>query len=108
MLTAFLTPGYKVVTAINGAMALDLARLVRPDLILLDLNLEGERDGLEVCRTVRSDPDPALAQTPVVVLTGETSQADIAAALAAGADSYVGKPYSPIARLALIETVLAR
>jgi DNA-binding response OmpR family regulator len=68
----------------------------RPDL-LLDLNLESHHDGLEVCRILRSDPDPALARTPVIMLTGEIHQAA----------SYVGKPYSPLSLMALIDTHLA-
>jgi CheY-like chemotaxis protein len=99
-------PEHRVVEAANVAQAVEMIHKTRPDLLLLDLNLEGHHDGLEVCRILRSDPDPELARTPVIMLTGETHQADIAAALAAGADGYVGKPYSPLSLMALINTHL--
>ncbi|MBI1880127.1 MAG: response regulator [Chloroflexi bacterium] len=99
---------HQVVQAVDAAQAIELARLTRPDLVLLDLNLQGHRDGLEVCRTLRSDPDPVLAQMPILMLTGETGEADIRAALAAGATGYIGKPYSPHSLLELIATLLAR
>jgi CheY-like chemotaxis protein len=93
LITATLIPEHRVVEAANVAQAVEMIhRIPPPDLLLLDLNLEGHHDGLEVCRILRSDPDPDLARTPVIMLTGETHQADIAAALAAGADGYVGKP----------------
>ncbi|NUM47468.1 MAG: response regulator [Anaerolineales bacterium] len=59
----------------------------RPDLILLDLNLKGYHDGLKVCHALRKEPDPTLAQVPVVVVSGFMDEEDIAAALAAGADA---------------------
>lgn len=98
---------HQVVQAGDPVQAIELARLTRPDLILLDLNLHNHHDGLNVCRTLRGDPDPALARVPIVMLTGATSEADIRAALEAGANSYVSKPYSPSALLALVARILA-
>jgi DNA-binding response OmpR family regulator len=108
LLGVLLTPEHQVVQAADPAQAIEQARLTRPDLVLLDLNLQGHQDGLEVCQILRSDSDPILAQVPIVMLTGLTTEADIRAALAAGANSYIGKPYSPRALLTLIAALLAR
>jgi len=63
---------------------------------------------LDVCRALRDDPDPALARVPIVILTGQTNEVAIRAALTAGADGYVGKPYSPKALLEVIARLLTR
>jgi DNA-binding response OmpR family regulator len=106
LLKLTLTPQYQVVPAGDPAQAVELVRLIKPDLILLDLNLRGHHDGLQVCRAIRQDLDPALSKVPIVMLTGQSGEADIAAALAAGADGYVHKPYSPKALKALIVAYL--
>lgn len=107
LLEATLSLDHQVIPAANAAQAIEYALRLRPDLILLDLNLQGHHDGLEVCRTLRSEADPTLAQMPIVILTGQATSADIAAALAAGADGYVRKPYSPNDLLTLVTTHLA-
>ena len=99
---------HQVVQAANAAQAIELARHLRPDLVLLDLDLEGDQDGLEVCRTLRREPDPILAQVPIVMLTGATTREDIRAALKAGANSYMGKPYSPKSLLAVVNALLGK
>jgi DNA-binding response OmpR family regulator len=108
LLKLTLSLNYRAVQATDVPEAIKLAQLTRPDLVLLDLNLTGGWDGLEVCRTLRSDPDPVLAQVPIVALTGETGRADIKAVLNAGVNSFVGKPYEAASLLALIDTLLAR
>jgi len=99
---------HQVVQAANAAQAIELAQRLRPDLVLLDLDLEGDQDGLEVCRTLRREPDPILAQVPIVMLTGQTTQADIRAALKAGANSYMSKPYSPKSLLGVVDALLGK
>ena len=108
LLVVLLTPEHQVLQAVDTAQAIELARLTQPDLVLLDLNLQGHQDGLEVCQTLRSEPDPILAQVPIVMLTGQTTKADIQAALKAGATSYMGKPYSPKSLLAVVGALLAK
>jgi DNA-binding response OmpR family regulator len=108
LLVVLLTPEHQLVQAVDAAQAIELARLNRPDLVLLDLHLRGHQDGLEVCRILRSESDPILAKVPIVMLTGQTTEADIRAALAVGANSYIGKPYSPRALLTLISALLAK
>ena len=108
VLRHFLRSEYQVMEAASATEAVDQARLNRPNLVLLDLNLQGHRDGLEVCRTLRSDPDPALARVPIVLITGVVSEADIVAAFAAGVDGYIHKPFSSLSLLELVRIHLAR
>jgi two-component system, OmpR family, phosphate regulon response regulator PhoB len=93
----------RVVEASDGVEALALARRLRPDLILLDVHMP-RLDGLEACRQIRRDP--ALAGTPVVMLTAAGQDADRARGREAGADEYLTKPFSPLALLALVEALV--
>lgn len=108
ILAEILGPEHQVVEAANVMEGIAAARHHRPDLVLLDLNLNRPNDGLEVCRAVRSEPDPALARTPIVILSGFMDQEQIAAALAVGADSYVSKPWNRASLLTLIDRLLAK
>ena len=94
----------RVVEASDGAEALILARRVKPDLVLLDVQMP-RLDGLEVCRQLRREP--AFARTPIIMLTAAGQQADRTRGLGAGADEYLTKPFSPLALLALVEALLA-
>jgi DNA-binding response OmpR family regulator len=93
----------RVVEASDGVEALALARRLRPDLILLDVNMP-RLDGLEACRQIRRDP--AMARTPIVMLTAAGQEADRARGREAGADEYLTKPFSPLALLALVEALV--
>jgi DNA-binding response OmpR family regulator len=93
----------RVVEASDGVEALALARRLRPDLILLDVHMP-RLDGLEACRQIRRDP--ALAQTPIVMLTAAGQEADRVRGREAGADEYLTKPFSPLALLALVEALV--
>jgi len=74
----------------TGKGALDLCRQFRPDLILLDIMLP-DYDGLEICKTVRKDPD--LLGTPIIFLTARASETDRIVGLELGANDYVVKPF---------------
>jgi DNA-binding response OmpR family regulator len=93
----------RVVEASDGAEALILARRIKPDLVLLDVQMP-RLDGLEVCRQLRRESD--FARTPIIMLTAAGQQADRARGLGAGADEYLTKPFSPLALLALVEALL--
>ncbi len=84
--------GHDVLEAADGDEALELARRARPDLIVLDLMMPG-RSGFDVLLELRADP--RLAATPVVMLTARSRAADREAAIAAGADCFLAKPFSP-------------
>ncbi len=68
-----------------------MSRAERPDLVLLDWSMPG-RNGLDVCRALRADPDPKLREVPVVMLTVQTEREHTAAGFAAGASDYMVKP----------------
>jgi DNA-binding response OmpR family regulator len=80
--------GYRVVTAADGAAALDQARAEAPDLVILDLMLP-ELDGLTVCRSLRQASD-----VPILILTARTGELDKIIGLESGADDYLTKPFS--------------
>jgi CheY-like chemotaxis protein/ribonuclease BN (tRNA processing enzyme) len=87
--------GIRTLCAPDGETALDLLRSERPTLVLLDMNLPG-RDGMDVCKTVRSESDPRLRDTPIIVLTGlRQKETDLVAAFTAGATDYLTKPIKP-------------
>lgn len=96
--------GLRTVVAHDGEQALTLARAVQPDLILLDAVLP-LRSGIEVCAALKTDPQ--TASTPIVFVTARMDDADRAVALAAGADAYVTKPFSPVRLIDLVKELLA-
>ncbi len=83
----------RILSTFDGDEALRLARAERPDLMLLDLRLP-VRNGLDVCRTLRADPDARLRATPIVMLTSMTAPEEIAAGFNAGATDYLTKPFT--------------
>ena len=91
---------YDIHEASDGVEGLRLAESVLPDMILLDVMMPGDLDGLQVCARVRANP--ALAHTRVVLLTARGQVKDRDAGQQAGADEYLIKPFSP---LQLIETI---
>jgi two-component system alkaline phosphatase synthesis response regulator PhoP len=84
--------GFEVLAAHDGETAVHMLRRERPDLLLLDLMLPG-RDGWDITRLVRGDP--ALAHTPIIMLTARVDDTDKIVGLELGADDYVTKPYNP-------------
>ena len=93
---------YTVATAPDGPRALDEAVRLPPDAIILDLGLP-DLDGIEVISALR-----VWSAVPVIVLSGRTGAADKIAALDAGADDYVTKPFSMNELLARLRAVLRR
>ncbi|MDR3639693.1 MAG: response regulator transcription factor [Humidesulfovibrio sp.] len=98
--------GYTVRTAGNGQNGLDLAARSRPDLVLLDVMLPGDMDGLEVCRKLKQDP--RTRHVPVIMLTALGDEMDRIVGLELGAEDYVAKPFSPRELLLRVKAVLRR
>jgi len=82
--------GYEVLVAEDGKQAIEMAVHQHPDLILLDLCLPGNLDGLDVCKYVRS----SMPKIPIIVLSAITEEKQKVRALDLGADDYLTKPFS--------------
>jgi len=93
----------QVLEAADGTTALDRAAAYRPDLVFLDVDLP-DVSGLEVCRQLKRDDQ--LARMKIVMLTAAAQRDDVARGLAAGADEYLTKPFSPIRLLSLVEQLM--
>jgi len=94
--------GYEVFDAKTGEEALDAIRAQRFDLVLLDVNMPG-MGGLETCREIRNTSEVAI-----IMLTVRNSEADKVAALDAGADDYITKPFGTPELMARIRAALRR
>jgi DNA-binding response OmpR family regulator len=94
--------GFSVTTAADGRSALDLARAVAPDLVVLDLGLPG-MDGLDVARELRR-----RSVVPIIMLTARSDELDRVLGLELGADDYLVKPFSPRELVARVRAVLRR
>ena len=92
--------GYELIEARDGTAAMELARQHHPDMALLDVQMPG-LDGLAVCRSIKDDRD--LHHTFVVLLTSKAQAVDRERGLAAGADAYLTKPFSPLELMQLVE-----
>jgi response regulator RpfG family c-di-GMP phosphodiesterase len=82
--------GYRLEMAENGLQAIEKARQVLPDVILLDVMMPG-MDGFEACQRIRSDP--LLAEIPIIMLTALDDRKSLLDGLESGADDYITKPY---------------
>jgi CheY-like chemotaxis protein len=85
--------GVTVAVESDGEAGLAAARQMRPDLVVLDWMMP-RMTGLEVCAALRSDGDPELARTPVLLLTAKAQEPDLERGFAAGATDFVSKPFS--------------
>ena len=89
----------------DGASALDLARVERPELAVLDVSMPGAT-GLEVCAALRADP--ATADIRILLLSAGASTDDVTAGLAAGADAYLAKPFQVSGLVLQVRALTAR
>ncbi|MEX0785736.1 MAG: response regulator transcription factor [Dehalococcoidia bacterium] len=94
--------GFEVEAAYDGAQALEKARSVRPDLIVLDIMMP-EMDGLAVCKELRK-----TSNVPIIMLTARGDDVDRIVGLELGADDYVTKPFNPRELVARVKAVLRR
>ena len=104
---------YKIHEASDCQTALNMARALKPDLMLLDVMLPAGSDtevqglscGLSVCRMLKSDPQ--FAATYIILLTSKGQAADVKAGLAAGANAYMVKPFSVANLIEVVQRQLA-
>ena len=102
MRTTLIAQGYEAADAKSGQEAIEKFRESKYDLILLDMNMNG-MDGIETCREIRAGSDVAI-----VMLTVRDAEKDKIAALDAGADDYVTKPFSAPELMARVRAALRR
>jgi DNA-binding response OmpR family regulator len=95
--------GFDVVVARDGEEALRLTREHQPDLAVIDWMMP-KTSGIDVLRAIRAGSD--TAEIPVVLLTARASDRDVAEGMAAGADDYIKKPFSPQDLAARVTTIL--
>lgn len=94
--------GFQVVASSDGQTALDQFEDETPDLVILDIGIP-KLDGLEVCRHLRANSD-----VPIIIVTSRGRDEDVIQGLEAGADDYLGKPFSAGVLLARVSAVLRR
>jgi putative two-component system response regulator len=95
--------GFEVIAEADGHGALESVRLLRPDVVLLDVRLP-DLDGFEVCRRLKADPETRL--TPVVLLTGLSDLDSRVLGLESGADDFLSKPPERAELLARVRSLL--
>src|SRR3990172_1188658 len=103
--TTLMRNGYTVVVAADGEEALEKARAERPGLLLLDLMMP-KKDGYQVCRTLREDPQFSLL--PIIMLTAKGEAADRVLGFDVGADDYIVKPFDRDELVARVRAILRR
>lgn len=97
--------GYEVHGAVNGLDGLQAAEDLKPDVILLDINLP-DIDGYEVARRLRNSDTPSLRYTPIIAITANALKGDAEKALASGCDVYMAKPINVRELWARVEAFL--
>jgi CheY-like chemotaxis protein len=95
--------GHEVVQAATGPLGLELASKLKPDLIILDIQLPG-MDGHAVARELKRDPQ--LQPIPIIAVTSYAMAGDRERCLAAGAEGYIEKPINPESFVAEVERFL--
>ena len=89
----------------TGAQARQDIRRLRPEVVFLDIRMP-QMDGFEVLSRIKNNPD--LAQTRVILLTGNEQEMNILRGFSLGADDYVTKPFNPMELLMRLKRVIGR
>ncbi len=95
--------GHALFEAANGALALQIARAIKPDLVVLDQMMPG-MDGLELLASLKGEPE--LSHVLVLMLTANAEGRDKQAALSAGANYFLTKPFAPAKLVDLVTVML--
>ena len=97
--------GFSVIKAYDGEAALRIAKLQKPDLLILDLMLP-QMSGIDVCKAVRNNQD--TANLPIIMVTAKADETDKIIGLEIGADDYITKPFSIKELVARVRAILRR
>ena len=95
---------YEIIQAQSGKDAIDIVREESPDLVIMDVMMPGDIDGLEATRLLKSDPE--TRDTLIIMLTAKGQKEDVESGIKAGANDYFIKPFSPIELINKVESVL--
>jgi two-component system phosphate regulon response regulator PhoB len=93
---------YKVIEAPDGDKAVEIARKLKPDIIIMDLMMPG-MDGIEATRLLTSDPETKACK--IIILTGADLR-NKERVMAAGADDFFAKPFSPLDLITKVESII--
>ncbi len=99
----FMSRGIEVITAMNGAKAMEQIKESVPDIIITDLMMP-EMDGFELCKVLKKDPE--LKHIPLIVVSALSSAKNKEQLLSLGADDYLQKPFEPAELVARAEKAL--
>ena len=102
---ALTVAGFDVYEAVGGAEAIEIARDLQPDCVILDISMP-KMSGIEVCRRLRDDP--TTTRCTILMLTSNTAAVDKIEAFSSGADDYIIKPFSPRALVDRVQAALRR
>ena len=94
--------GFRVISAVDGAQALQRWATEQPDLVLLDVSMP-QVSGLDVCRRIRRS-----STVPIIIMSGHREEANLVSGFECGADDYIVKPFSPRHLLLRIDAVMRR
>lgn len=92
---------FELLEATDGQQALELVEQHQPDVLILDIMMPGELDGIEVCQRIKANPKTAHIRVVLLSAKGQTD--DIRTGGEAGADAYFVKPFSPMSLLESIQ-----
>lgn len=95
---------YEILQAQNGKEAIEIARNNKPDLIIMDIMMPGNIDGLKATCILKDDPE--TKDIIIIMLTAKGQEFDKEKGLEAGADDYFTKPFSPLELIKKVEEVL--
>lgn len=91
----------------NGMDGWQMARRLRPDLVLLDVMMPGELDGYQVCEKIKQDPELGPT-TRIILLTARAQKEDLELGQRVACDAYLTKAFSPLKLLDLVDDMLSR
>jgi len=95
---------YQVLQAKSGKEAIEIGKTEKPDLIIMDIMMPGDIDGLEATRVLKNDPE--TKDSKIIMLTAKGQETDREKGFEAGADDYFAKPFSPLELIKKVEEVL--
>ncbi len=94
---------YQILQACSGKEAIEVVRTEKPDLVIMDITMPGEIDGLEATRLLKKDPK--TKDLKIIILTAKGQSTDFDEGFKVGADGYFTKPFSPLDLIKKVEEV---